>query len=158
MAEGSYTLRQGEQVELGEMLDMWRRLGYRFESAVYGPGVVSRRGGIIDIFPVGADLPARIEFWGNEIDSIRLFDPATQRSGDVVDSVQVTPAHEILPAMTPYGELERLAAFVDVGNCTPRVQSRIQQEARVADGGAGCGGAGVLCGVLQFGRACGLTS
>ena len=73
-------------------------------------------------------MPARIEFWGNEIDSIRLFDPATQRSGDVVDSVQVTPAHEILPAMTPYGELERLAAFVDVGNCTPRVQSRIQQE------------------------------
>ena len=128
MAAGSYTLRRGEQVELGEMLDMWRRLGYRFESAVYGPGVVSRRGGIIDIFPVGADLPARIEFWGNEIDSIRLFDPATQRSGDVVDSVQVTPAHEILPAMTPYGELERLAAFVDVGNCTPRVQSRIQQE------------------------------
>ena len=52
----------------------------------------------------------------------------TQRSGDVVDSVRVTPAHEILPAMTPYGELERLAAFVDVGNCTPRVQSRIQQE------------------------------
>ena len=128
MAAGSYTLLRGEQVELGEMLDMWRRLGYRFESAVYGPGVVGRRGGIIDIFPVGADLPARIEFWGNEIDSIRLFDPATQRSGDVVDSVQVTPAHEILPAMTPYGELERLAAFVDVGNCTPRVQSRIQQE------------------------------
>ena len=128
MAEGSYTLRRGEQVELGEMLDMWRRLGYRFESAVYGPGVVSRRGGIIDIFPVGADMPARIEFWGNEIDSIRLFDPTTQRSGDVVDSVQVTPAHEILPAMTPYGELERLAAFVDVTNCTPRVQSRIQQE------------------------------
>ena len=128
MAKGSYTLRRGEQVELGEMLDMWRRLGYRFESAVYGPGVVSRRGGIIDIFPVGADLPARIEFWGNEIDSIRLFDPATQRSGDVVDSVQVTPAHEILPAMTPYGELERLAAFVDVANCTPRVQSRIGEE------------------------------
>ena len=128
MAAGSYTLLRGEQVELGEMLDMWRRLGYRFESAVYGPGVVSRRGGIIDIFPVGADMPARIEFWGNEIDSIRLFDPATQRSGDVVDSVQVTPAHEILPAMTPYGELERLAAFVDVSNCTPRVQSRIGEE------------------------------
>ena len=128
MAEGSYTLRRGEQVELGEMLDMWRRLGYRFESAVYGPGVVSRRGGIIDIFPVGADMPARIELWGNEIDSIRLFDPATQRSGDVVDSALVTPAHEILPAMTPYGELERLAALVDVGNCTPRVQSRIRQE------------------------------
>ena len=45
-----HTLRRGEEIELGELLDLWRRLGYRFESAVYAPGVVSRRGGIIDIF------------------------------------------------------------------------------------------------------------
>ena len=128
MEAGSHTLRRGEEVELAETLDSWRRLGYRFESAVYSPGVVSRRGGIIDIFPVAADLPYRIEFWGNEIDSIRLFDPETQRSGEVVDSVRVTPAQEILPAMTPYGELERLAAHVDVGNCAPSVQSRIRGE------------------------------
>ena len=115
-------------MELGELLDLWRRLGYRFESAVYAPGIVSRRGGIIDIFPVAAEMPVRIELWGNEVDSIRLFDPTTQRSGDVVDSVRVTPAHEILPAMTPYGELERLAAHVDVGNCTPSVQGRIREE------------------------------
>ena len=128
MDRSSHTLRRGEEVELGELLDLWRRLGYRFESAVYAPGVVSRRGGIIDIFPVSAEMPVRIELWGNEVDSIRLFDPTTQRSGEVVDSVQVTPAHEILPAMTPYGELERLAAHVDVGNCTPSVQSRIREE------------------------------
>ena len=123
-----HTLRRGEEIELGELLDLWRRLGYRFESAVYAPGVVSQRGGIIDIFPVAAEMPARIELWGNEVDSIREFDPTTQRSGDVMDSVRVTPAHEILPAMTPYGELERLAARVDVGNCTPSVQSRIREE------------------------------
>ncbi|MCY3543598.1 MAG: transcription-repair coupling factor [Chloroflexi bacterium] len=128
MDGGNHTLRRGEQVELSDMLDLWRRMGYRFESAVYAPGVVSRRGGIIDIFPVAADTPARIELWGNEIDSIRHFDPATQRSGEVVDTVQVSPAHEILPSMTPYGELERLAAFVDVGNCTPSVQARIREE------------------------------
>ena len=128
MDGGNHTLRRGEQVELSDMLDLWRRMGYRFESAVYAPGVVSRRGGIIDIFPVAADMPARIELWGNEIDSIRHFDPATQRSGDIVDAVQVSPAHEILPSMTPYGELERLAAFVDVGNCTPSVQARIREE------------------------------
>ena len=68
-------------MELGELLDLWRRLGYRFESAVYAPGVVSRRGGIIDVFPVAAEMPVRIELWGNEVDSIRLFDPTTQRSG-----------------------------------------------------------------------------
>ena len=128
MDGGNHTLRRGEQVELSDMLDLWRRIGYRFESAVYAPGVVSRRGGIIDIFPVASDMPARIELWGNEIDSIRHFDPATQRSGEVVDTVQVSPAHEILPSMTPYGELERLAAFVDVGNCTPSVQARIREE------------------------------
>ncbi len=128
MDRSSHTLRRGEEVELRELLDLWRRLGYRFESAVYAPGVVSRRGGIIDIFPVAAEMPVRIELWGNEVDSIRLFDPTTQRSGEVVDSVRVTPAHEILPAMTPYGELERLAAHVDVGNCTPSVQSRIREE------------------------------
>lgn len=128
METASHVLRRGEEAELNELLDLWRRLGYQFESAVYAPGVVSRRGGIIDIFPAAADTPYRIEFWGNEIDSIRMFDPSTQRSGDVVDSVQVTPAHEILPAMTPYGELERLAAFVDVANCTPRVQERIRAE------------------------------
>ena len=128
MEAASHTLRRGEEVEISELLDLWRRLGYQFESAVYAPGVVSRRGGIIDIFPVAAETPYRIEFWGNEIDSIRMFDPATQRSGEVVDSVRVTPAHEILPAMTPYGELERLAAFVDMGNCTPQVQERIRAE------------------------------
>ena len=128
MDRSSHTLRRGEEVELGELLDLWRRLGYRFESAVYAPGIVSRRGGIIDIFPVAAEIPVRIELWGNEVDSIRQFDPTTQRSGDVVDSVRVTPAHEILPAMTPFGELERLAAHVDVGNCTPSVQSRIREE------------------------------
>ncbi len=128
MDRGSHTLMRGEQVELGELLDLWRRLGYRFESAVYAPGAVSRRGGIIDIFPVAADMPYRIELWGSEIDSIRLFDPGTQRSGEIVDSVRVMPAREILPAMAPYGELERVAAQVDVGNCTPKVQERIREE------------------------------
>ena len=124
----SQALRRGEEVDLGELLDLWRRLGYRFESAVYAPGVVSRRGGIIDVFPVAAEMPTRIELWGNEVDSIRQFDPTTQRSGEVVESVRITPAHEILPAMTPYGDLERLAARVDVGNCTPSVQARIREE------------------------------
>ena len=128
MVDGSHTLRRGEQIELGELLDIWRRLGYRFESAVYAPGVVSRRGGIVDIFPVAADMPSRIELWGSEIDSIRMFDPTTQRSGEVVESVRVTPAHEILPALTPYDDLERLTAFIDTGNCAPKFQERIREE------------------------------
>lgn len=124
----THTLRRNQQIDLNETLDLWRRLGYQFESAVYGPGFVSRRGGILDIFPVSADLPVRIELWGSEIDSIRQFDPVTQRSGDIVDAVFVPPAHEILPALADYDTLERLAAVVDVGNCDPKMQQRIRQE------------------------------
>lgn len=124
----THTLRRNQQIDLNETLDLWRRLGYQFESAVYGPGFVSRRGGILDIFPVGADLPVRIELWGSEIDSIRQFDPVTQRSGEIVDAVFVPPAHEILPALADYDTLERLAAAVDVGNCDPKTQQRIRQE------------------------------
>ena len=127
-AAGSGELRRGQRIDLNETLDLWRRLGYRFESAVYGPGFVSRRGGIIDIFPADAELPARIELWGNEIDSIRLFDPADQRSGAVVDSVYVPPAHEILPAFADFQELERVAAGVDMSNCEPKVRRRISEE------------------------------
>ena len=128
LSAASHTLERGQQLDLAEALDLWRRMGYQFETAVYAPGFVSRRGGILDIFPIGADMPARIELWGSEIDSIRLFDPATQRSADVVDAVNVPPAQEILPALADSAELERIIAPVDIGNCDPKTQARIRGE------------------------------
>ena len=124
----SHSIARGQQIDLDDMLDQWRRMGYEFESAVYGPGMVSRRGGIIDIFPIGADHPARIELWGNEIDSIRLFDPSSQRSTDVVDSVEIIPAEEILPGLTSYEDLDRMMAFIDVANCNEQASERIREE------------------------------
>ena len=53
-----HTISVGDQVDLEDTLDLWRRMGYRFEASVYQPGFASRRGGIIDVFPVGAALPA----------------------------------------------------------------------------------------------------
>ncbi len=123
-----HTLKVNDEVDLEEMLDLWRRMGYRFESSVYGPGVVSRRGGIIDIFPVGASLPARIELWGNEIDSIRMFDPSNQRSTDMVDSIEVIAAHETLPAMTDRDQFESDISRINVSNCTEQQQDRIREE------------------------------
>ena len=58
-----HTLSVNDQIDLEDMLDGWRRMGYRFESAVYSPGVVSRRGGIVDVFPVGASMPAPYRSW-----------------------------------------------------------------------------------------------
>ncbi len=125
---GSHTLRRNQHLDLTDTLDLWHRLGYRFEAAVHGPGFVSRRGGILDIFPIGADNPVRIELWGSEIDSIRLFDPTTQRSAETIDAVYIPPAQEILPTFASFDDLERLTHSIDPENCTPEAQQRIQDE------------------------------
>ena len=125
---GSHTLSRGQAIDLDDLLDRWRRMGYRFEPVVEGPGFVSRRGGILDIFPVGSELPARIELWGDEIDSLRLFDPATQLSTEMVDSVTIVPAQETLPTMSDRESAERLMASLDPSDCNTAVQERIAEE------------------------------
>ena len=127
-ASCTHTISRGETVELDVLLDRWRRMGYAFETGVSAPGTASRRGGILDVFPVGSPLPVRIEFWGNEIESIRTFDPESQRSTDVVDSIEVTPAHETLSALTERGRLKELAAQIDVSNCTDAIRDRVNEE------------------------------
>ncbi|MBE6368083.1 MAG: transcription-repair coupling factor [Lentisphaerae bacterium] len=73
-------LRLGDNVSFSGLLAKLVELDYDDEYEVASPGEFSRRGGIIDVFSSNAEYPARIEFFGDEIDSIRLFDPATQRS------------------------------------------------------------------------------
>lgn len=73
-------LRVGDQISFTGLLEQLVELDYDDEYEVANPGEFSRRGGIIDIFSPDAEYPARIEFFGDEIDSIRYFDPATQRS------------------------------------------------------------------------------
>jgi transcription-repair coupling factor (superfamily II helicase) len=128
MESATHTLRRGEEIDLDDALELWRRMGYGFEAAVYGPGDASRRGGIIDIYPVGANQPARIELWGSEIDSIRLFDAATQRSDELVDSIEIIPAREILPAFTSREALDEAMAYIDVSNCDMTNRERIREE------------------------------
>ena len=124
----SHTLSRGQHIDLDDLLKQWRRMGYQFEASVYTPGVVSRRGGILDVFPVGSSVPARIELWGNEIDSIRLFDPATQRSTDIVESIEVIPAQETLPGLMDRDYLDGLMGSIDISNCTQTAQERIREE------------------------------
>ncbi len=92
------SLRVGERIDLGKTMLHLTRSGYEVQPTVELPGTVSRRGGIIDIFPVGADHPVRIELFDDEIESIRAFDVETQRSFSNVDAVQLVPAREELPA------------------------------------------------------------
>ena len=124
----THTLRKDFRTGMAELLDLWRRMGFRFEPTVDAPGQFSRRGGILDIFPVGSDSPVRVELWGDEIDSIRKFDPETQLSTETVDSVTVTPAEETLPGLCDRESLDRLIGAIDVSNCTDAARERISAE------------------------------
>ena len=93
-----HTIREGMNIEPLKLLSQWQAIGYRVESIVEVPGTVSRRGGIVDIYPPSSELPARLEFYGNTVDSIRLFDPAVQRSQTRVPAIAIAPATEGLTA------------------------------------------------------------
>lgn len=71
-------LKLGMENEPLRLMDELHKIGYSVESLVEVPGQVSRRGGIVDIFPPTADMPVRLEFFGNTIDSLRLFESVSQ--------------------------------------------------------------------------------
>src|SRR5215210_4786937 len=77
---------------LAELLD----LGYLPVAEVAGRGEFARRGGIVDVFPPSAPLPVRIEFFGDEIDSLRAFDPTDQRAVGPLAETLLLPASEFL--------------------------------------------------------------
>lgn len=95
------TLRPGARHPLEPLIRRWVAAGYEPASIVIEPGTFSRRGGIVDIFPLAADRPIRIEFFDDEIESLRAFDPSTQRSAERLEQVAIPPAREALPEAGP---------------------------------------------------------
>jgi transcription-repair coupling factor (superfamily II helicase) len=96
-------LRAGLRLDQNRLLRDLLELGYSPVVEVAGRGEFSRRGGIVDVFPPSAPLPVRIDFFGDEIDSIRRFDPTDQRSTGRIDAVTLLPATEFL---LPHGDAE----------------------------------------------------
>jgi transcription-repair coupling factor (superfamily II helicase) len=92
-----HILRLGMTAEPVELLRRWQRMGYETEDVVEVPGQMGKRGGIIDIFPPCSQLPVRIEFSGDQIESMRCFDPESQRSASPVSSLIISPANEFVP-------------------------------------------------------------
>ncbi|MDY6814674.1 MAG: transcription-repair coupling factor [Pseudomonadota bacterium] len=87
-------------LEVGQSLDIdrWRlqleAAGYRYSENVYEHGEYAVRGAILDIFPMGASQPYRIDLFDDEIETLRTFDPETQRSIDRIDRIELLPAYE----------------------------------------------------------------
>jgi len=88
----SIDITSGARREPAALMRELESAGYAIEPIADAPGTASRRGGIIDIFPAGAERPFRIEFFGDEVESIRELDFATQRSVARVDHLSVPPA------------------------------------------------------------------
>ena len=88
------SLEAGESVVFDELVQKIAALGYDREIQVEGPGQFAVRGGIIDIYPLTEEVPIRIEFWGDEIDSIRTFDADSQRSIENLKSISIYPGNE----------------------------------------------------------------
>ncbi|MSP11572.1 MAG: transcription-repair coupling factor [Chloroflexi bacterium] len=88
------TLRRHQTIDPDKLVRDLMALGYEPASIVALPGTFSRRGGILDLFPAAATQPVRLDFFGDEIDTLRQFDPATQRSGAHLDTVTLGPGSE----------------------------------------------------------------
>jgi transcription-repair coupling factor (superfamily II helicase) len=85
------TLKLGESADLDDFSRKLALLGYERVSLVETEGQWSRRGDIIDVFPVSAELPVRLEWFGDDLEKIREFDPSTQRSLDKIERLLLTP-------------------------------------------------------------------
>jgi transcription-repair coupling factor (superfamily II helicase) len=107
-------------------IQSWESMGYAGVKVVRSPGEYCRRGGLLDIFPADADWPVRIELIGSEIDSLRQFDPATQRSIGPIAVATIGPVHPfVLPAGPGIVEELRKA---DCAKCLPHIRTQWDEE------------------------------
>ena len=94
IASASFFARSGKSVDREKLVAFLAKNGYARSSTVREPGDFSLRGGIVDLWPPGADLPLRLDFFGEELDAIRRFDAETQLSAGTLKEVELLPASE----------------------------------------------------------------
>ena len=103
LRHAAFTLKSGQTIPPEELADRLLRAGYRSAEQVEGPGQFARRGGIMDVWSAAGDAPVRLEFWGDELDSLHAFDPGSQRRTGDVKALRVLPAAETLPSLAEGG-------------------------------------------------------
>ncbi|MBO6702533.1 MAG: transcription-repair coupling factor [Pseudomonadales bacterium] len=90
----SLMLKNGQKFDIAKMRRQLQGAAYRSVETVYDHGEYAVRGAIMDIFPMGSDYPLRIDLFDDEIDSLRTFDPETQRSLEQISEISLLPARE----------------------------------------------------------------
>ena len=95
--KASRMIKVGQTALIDTLKRAWVDIGYQHADTVLEPGQFSHRGGILDVWPPAEPNPARLEFFGDEVDTIRAFDPGSQRKLKNLEQLLVTPAREVLP-------------------------------------------------------------
>ncbi len=91
LSTNTLIIEKGKKINVDESLNFLVQLGFESTDFVYEPGQFSQRGGIVDIFSYGNDKPFRIELFGNEVESIRVFDPMSQESEKKIKRISIIP-------------------------------------------------------------------
>ena len=122
-----------DTIDVEDLTNKFIQCGYEREHMVEAVGQFSIRGGIIDFFPPSSQNPYRIELFGDEIDSIRIFDIESQRSLELVDQAYISPVKEVL-ILDEYREAIIENLNLDLKNATkklnkdPRVKERLEEK------------------------------
>ena len=120
--------KKGDRIRIESVLGQWLELGYHNEPVVEAPGSFSHRGGILDVYPTGSEWPLRIELWDDEIDTIRYFDPVSQRSIRPAEEVRLAPAREQLPGLADQEMVAARIDALDYAKCGEEIRDRMAEE------------------------------
>lgn len=127
------TIRLGHRITVDDLFAWALKVGYQPGPMVQEQGVIARRGGIVDIFPPGESSPVRIDFFGDDVESIRRFDPHTQRSIERLTAIRLLPPFEL-----PVWRLSEVAAGISRLDLRPlRDEVREDWQRRIQQIGSG---------------------
>ena len=150
LATGTIELEPGRGPDPVAVAARLVELGYSREPLVEAPGQFSLRGGILDVFPAAADEPARAEWLGDTVDTLRIFDPVNQRSVMALDRLLVRPGKELL--IGPARGAAAVAAIresLDLGSLRPDVAAEWEDDLTRLEAGASFPGIEFYSGYIE---------
>ncbi len=122
-----YHIGAGERISVGELSEILVSCGYARVDTVDGRGQFAVRGGIFDVFSPAADHPVRLEFFGDEIDSVSYFDVISQRRREKADEVVIVPAREVFVRDTDRERIEEVISRL-IAKASPEIKKTLEHE------------------------------
>jgi transcription-repair coupling factor (superfamily II helicase) len=113
LGKHSRTLKKGDRFDPLDLIEWLEEQGYEPEAQVTQKGEIALRGGIIDVYSLPSPWPVRLEFFGDELDSLRYFDPHTQMSREPIEQISIPPVGELAFLKNKLGAGKALATLLD---------------------------------------------